>query len=281
MAVTAARGELTEDERLLLAACGGWAIAWCLDGTEWGLEHLYDSHLRSTLEPAVVELRPEWERRRGWFAVRRGAVRLELDPSDHGGDDAPVFVTRKRLQAYAATLAPEMRERLRRHRELTQREVSALVWTALALPGDPYHSPAPASVPAAAAHSDSSKTANVTGVAAAHEYEPAETVALQDKVGELRAAWQAGRALTGGQLFGLPVLDGDVWVDMAGASVVTNLEPKTITSWLSRGRPAACPFPSPSKYLGRLYWPASVLLAWITEYAPHRRGDRDDSPRER
>ncbi|MBO0879441.1 MAG: hypothetical protein J2P17_03530 [Mycobacterium sp.] len=275
----AARDELTEDQRLLLAAAGGRTIAECLDGTEQGLQRLFTSHTFSTLDPAVVELRPEWERRRGWFHVRRNAVRLDFRTPDHNRYDTSVFVTRKRLHAYALTLAPEMRTWLHRQRELTDRAVNALVWSALELPGNPYGLLAPTRPSGTAP--DSSKTANVAGVAAAHEYEPAETIALRDKVGELRAAWRAGRPLTGGQLFGLPALDGDVWVDMAGAAVVTDLEPKTITSWLSRGRPAACPFPAPSKYLGRLYWPASVLLAWVTEYAPHRRTSEHDSPRKR
>ncbi|WP_281919634.1 helix-turn-helix transcriptional regulator [Nocardia sputorum] len=94
------------------------------------------------------------------------------------------------------------------------------------------------------------------------DYSPTETVALTDKVAELRAAWKAGQQLTGGQLFGLPPLDGDVWVDTAGAAVITGVPPKTITSYLSRGKPKSNPFPAPSKFLGRTYWPASILLSW-------------------
>ncbi|MGV9666726.1 hypothetical protein ACWDUL_37495 [Nocardia niigatensis] len=36
-------------------------------------------------------------------------------------------------------------------------------------------------------------------------------------VAEPGAAWAAGQPLTGGQLFGPPPLDGDVWVGIAGA----------------------------------------------------------------
>jgi hypothetical protein len=94
------------------------------------------------------------------------------------------------------------------------------------------------------------------------DYEPVETVALADKVAELRAAWRAGEPLSGGQVFGLPPLEADVWVDTAGATVITGVPPKTITSYLSRAKPKSCPFPIPSKFLGRNYWPASSLLDW-------------------
>ncbi len=94
------------------------------------------------------------------------------------------------------------------------------------------------------------------------DYSPTETVALTDKVAELRAAWRAGQPLTGGQLFGLPFLEEDVWVDTAGATVITGVPPKTITSYLSRKKPKGNPFPVPSKFLGRNYWPASTLLDW-------------------
>ncbi|OBB38721.1 hypothetical protein [Nocardia sp. 852002-51244_SCH5132740] len=103
------------------------------------------------------------------------------------------------------------------------------------------------------------------------DYSPIETVPLADKVAELRAAWKAGEPLTGGQVFGLPALDGDVWVDTAGATVITALPPKTITSYLSRGKPKANPFPVPSKFLGRNYWPAAALLDWAANQPTDRR----------
>ncbi|WP_280264655.1 hypothetical protein [Nocardia wallacei] len=103
------------------------------------------------------------------------------------------------------------------------------------------------------------------------DYEPVETVALADKVAELRAAWKAGQPLTGGQVFGLPALDGDVWVDIAGATVITGVPPKTLTSYLVRAKPKSNPFPVPSKFLGRNYWPASTLLDWAAAQADGER----------
>ena len=78
----------------------------------------------------------------------------------------------------------------------------------------------------------------------------------------LRAEQAAGQPLIGGQLWGLPVLDGDMWADIAGATAITGKPAKTITSYLVRGKPKSNPFPQPSRFLGRNYWPVSVLTAW-------------------
>jgi hypothetical protein len=65
-----------------------------------------------------------------------------------------------------------------------------------------------------------------------------------------------------GGLLGLPSLEDDVWVDIAGAAALAGVAPKTITGWLSRHGPVRKPFPSAHRYLYRLYWPAGAILAW-------------------
>ena len=89
-----------------------------------------------------------------------------------------------------------------------------------------------------------------------------ETVAADVRAVALRAEQAAGQPLIGGQLWGLPVLDGDMWADIAGATAITGKPAKTITSYLVRGKPKSNPFPQPSRFLGRNYWPVSVLTAW-------------------
>jgi hypothetical protein len=66
-----------------------------------------------------------------------------------------------------------------------------------------------------------------------------------------------------GRLFGLPELPGhDYWVDMAGATALTGIPPKTISSWLARGGPVRNPFPVPRRLLYRLYWRGTDITSW-------------------
>lgn len=66
-----------------------------------------------------------------------------------------------------------------------------------------------------------------------------------------------------GRLLGLPELpEGDYWVDIAGATALLDVPPRTISSWLARRRPRKHPFPQPNRILYRLYWRASVLRRW-------------------
>jgi hypothetical protein len=72
-----------------------------------------------------------------------------------------------------------------------------------------------------------------------------------------------GRVVAAGRLFGLPELPGDdYWLDMAGATAVTGVRPKTITSWLARGGPVRNPFPPPQRLLYRLYWRGTEITSW-------------------
>ena len=81
----------------------------------------------------------------------------------------------------------------------------------------------------------------------------------------LTEAIRAGTALPAGRLLGLPELPGDdYWLDMAGATAVTGVPPKTITSWLARGRPVRNPFPAPQRLLYRLYWRGTEITSWQT-----------------
>lgn len=80
---------------------------------------------------------------------------------------------------------------------------------------------------------------------------------------QVRAALEGG-PVSGGRLWGLPELpDGDAWADIAGASILTGREPRTITSYLARGNPRRNPFPPAHRILYRLYWPVSELRAWL------------------
>jgi hypothetical protein len=79
----------------------------------------------------------------------------------------------------------------------------------------------------------------------------------------LTEAIRAGTALPAGRLLGLPELPGDdYWLDMAGATAVTGVPPKTITSWLARGGPVRNPFPPPHRLLYRLYWRGTEIMSW-------------------
>ena len=78
-------------------------------------------------------------------------------------------------------------------------------------------------------------------------------------------AIRTGRTVPAGRLFGLPELPGDdYWLDIAGATAVTGIPPKTITSWLARGRPVRNPFPPPQRLLYRLYWRGTEITSWQT-----------------
>ena len=79
----------------------------------------------------------------------------------------------------------------------------------------------------------------------------------------LAEAVRAGRTVPAGRLLGLPELPGDdYWVDMAGATALTGIPPKTITSWLARGGPVRNPFPVPQRFLYRLYWRGTDIASW-------------------
>jgi predicted DNA-binding transcriptional regulator AlpA len=79
----------------------------------------------------------------------------------------------------------------------------------------------------------------------------------------LAAGIQAGQAIPAGRLFGLPELPGDdYWLDMAGATALTGIPPKTITGWLARGGPARNPFPVPDRLLYRVYWRRTEIESW-------------------
>ena len=93
-----------------------------------------------------------------------------------------------------------------------------------------------------------------------------EEVGLYGQLAGIRQALAAGRKPAAGVLLGLPELDGDVWVDIAGAAAVSDAAPKTITGWLSRGGPKHCPFPAAHRFLYRLYWPLSQIEAWTAAY---------------
>ena len=79
----------------------------------------------------------------------------------------------------------------------------------------------------------------------------------------LAEAVRAGRTVPAGRLLGLPELPSDdYWVDMAGATALTGIPPKTISSWLARGGPVRNPFPVPQRFLYRLYWRGIDIASW-------------------
>ena len=90
----------------------------------------------------------------------------------------------------------------------------------------------------------------------------------------------AGRRPAAGGLLGLPALEDDVWVDIAGAAAVGGVHPRTITGWLSRGRPATRPFPAARRYMYRLYWPLSQVeeLRLRGERRAARRAEAEVAP---
>lgn len=96
---------------------------------------------------------------------------------------------------------------------------------------------------------------------------PAESghIGLLARLETLAAAIRTGQEVPSGRLLGLPELpEDDYWVDIAGAAAITGVQPSTITSWLSRGRPSHQPFPTPHRYLYRLYWPGAEIARWQT-----------------
>lgn len=106
------------------------------------------------------------------------------------------------------------------------------------------------------------------------EREPTEHVEVADLSElsrDLRYAVRTGAEVPAGRLWGLPELPtGECWVDMAGAAVLADVAPRTITSWLARGGPKLCPFPGGSRFMYRLYWPRSVITSWVQEYRAAR-----------
>jgi hypothetical protein len=91
------------------------------------------------------------------------------------------------------------------------------------------------------------------------------SIELAAHAAALAEAIRTGRAVPAGRLFGLPELPGDdYWLDMAGATAVTGILPKTITGWLARGGPVRNPFPVPQRLLYRLYWRATEITSWQT-----------------
>jgi hypothetical protein len=90
---------------------------------------------------------------------------------------------------------------------------------------------------------------------------------LSARVETIRQARSNGEPIQAGRLLGLPELENDCWVDISGASAIAFAQPNTITAWITRGGPKRNPFPQPERFLGRLYWPLSVLSAWQKTYA--------------
>lgn len=266
----ATKATLTEDERLAVAAMGGWIIADALSGYD---ESLWDSHACGSLDDLVLMVRPSWRGKS--YNIERGSLWIGLRR-----DEPPVVqVTRRRLAAFTATLPEDVHEQLRANRlGRTYPETTRLIWWALGLgrppaerrpPMNSYRkTPAgPCDVPWRNALGDPGSPATAATVATVTTDRAPETVSAADRVAALRASWASGQPLTGGSLFGLPALDGDVWADIAGATVITGLPAKTITSYLARDKPKSNPFPKPSQFLGRNYWPATTLLDWAASQA--------------
>ncbi len=90
-----------------------------------------------------------------------------------------------------------------------------------------------------------------------------DRIELAAHASALAEAVRAGRTIPAGRLLGLPELPGDdYWVDMAGATALTGVPPKTITSWLARGAPVRNPFPVPQRFLYRLHWRGTEIATW-------------------
>ncbi|NKY60919.1 hypothetical protein [Nocardia flavorosea] len=254
---------LTDDERLALAAVGGWQIADALSGVDG---FLWSASGSGSIDDLVLMHRPGW---RGAM-YRFGSTGLRIVRPLHEQDEPLARVSRSRVEAFAAAVAPETRAVLRADRECrTYAETTRLVWWGLGLARPPAEVRPTMASRWARPVGDSpvrprtalGSPATATVAAMGTEHSP-ETVAADARAAALRAEQAAGQPLAGGQLWGLPVLDGDMWADIAGATAITGLPAKTITSYLVRGKPKSNPFPQPSRFLGRNYWPVSVLTAW-------------------
>ena len=92
-----------------------------------------------------------------------------------------------------------------------------------------------------------------------------DPVGLAGQRSALARAITTGQPVPAGRLLGLPELPGNgCWVDIAGASALTGVPPKTITGWLTRGGPKSNPFPTPRRHLYRLHWPSTEITSWRT-----------------
>lgn len=90
---------------------------------------------------------------------------------------------------------------------------------------------------------------------------------LHRRQASLETLISTGKTPSAGRLFGLPELpNGDIWVDIAGATLVLGVQTGTLSSWLSRRGPKSCPLPRPRRILYRNYWPKSTLETWRYEY---------------
>lgn len=274
-----ATATLTEDERLALAAVGGWQIADALGGWDTSL---WDSHAGGSLDDLVLMFRPRW--RGHMYKVHAGTLYIGpgrvITGREEAGKAAVLKVTRRKMTAYADALPVEMRELLReRRRERTYPETTRLIWWALGL-GHPPAERRPVmssyritpaghcEMPWRNALGDPAGSPATTATVATMTTDRApETVAAADRAAALRADQAAGAPLAGGQLWGLPVLEGDMWADIAGATAITGLPAKTINSYIVTGKPRSNPFPQPSRFLGRNYWPVSVLSTWAAQQA--------------
>ncbi|WP_144127760.1 hypothetical protein [Catellatospora sichuanensis] len=96
-----------------------------------------------------------------------------------------------------------------------------------------------------------------------------EVTSLDAQYAFLLEAARNNADIPAGRLLGLPDLGpDDCWVDVAGAAAIAGVKPKTVTGWLSRGKPANVPFPSATLILNRLYWSRTSIEAWCTAYGP-------------
>lgn len=97
-----------------------------------------------------------------------------------------------------------------------------------------------------------------------------EEVHLTAQPSALADALSVGHPIPMGRLLGLPELpNNDCWVDIAGASAITGVPPRTITSWLTRGGPRYNPFPAPRRHLYRLHWPRTEITSWQAKNRTH------------
>jgi hypothetical protein len=104
-------------------------------------------------------------------------------------------------------------------------------------------------------------------------------IELAAHAGALAEALRAGQTVPAGRLLGLPELPGDdYWADMAGATALTGIPPKTITSWLARGGPVRNPFPVPQRFLYRLYWRGMDIASWQARATAAARRSRPATP---